>query len=94
MAVFLFPYESQVYLDVYDTTPIDRLRETCARLGVPFVDLADEFRQAARSSNPPRKLFLRGDRYHPNAEGYHIVARRMLGLIEGRDWLDRTPNGR
>ncbi len=87
IAVFLFPYESQVYLDSYDTTPIDRLKEVGARNGIPVIDLAELFRESARSEDPPRELFLRGDRYHPNAEGYHLVARRVLEELRERGWL-------
>ncbi len=86
MAVFLFPYESQVYLDSFDSAPIDRLRESCATLDLPFVDLAEEFRRAARQSDPPRELFLKGDRYHPNREGYRIVAEGVVDLIVERQW--------
>jgi len=87
MAVFLFPYESQVYLDTFDASPIERLRETCRQLGVPFVDLAEEFRSHARTTTPPRELFLRGDRYHPNPEGYFLVAKRVLEVLKEMDWL-------
>ena len=89
MAVFLFPYESQVYLDVYDQTPIERLEAACDELGVPFVDLAVEFRQAARVT-AGSELFLRGDRYHPNPEGYHLVARSVMDVIRARRWLPRA----
>ncbi|MEM1451786.1 MAG: SGNH/GDSL hydrolase family protein [Planctomycetota bacterium] len=82
VVVFLFPYESQVFLESYDATPIERLRELCGSLGMPFVDLATEFRAAARSTEPPTQLFLAGDRYHPNALGYGIVADRVLAAIE------------
>jgi lysophospholipase L1-like esterase len=85
-AVFLFPYESQVYLDSFDTAPIERLRETCADLELPFVDLAEEFRRRARRSDPVRELFLKGDRYHPNPEGYRIVAEEVMKLVVGRKW--------
>lgn len=88
-AVFLFPYESQVYLDAYDATPIERLRRTCEKLDVPMVDLAEEFRAAARASDPPRQLFLKGDRYHPNPDGYHLVARAVLELLRGEGWLPK-----
>ena len=87
LAVFLFPYESQVYLDSYNSGPIDRLRTVCEELGLPFVDLAEEFRQAARSTDPWRDLFLRGDRYHPNQQGYNIVARKVMDLLEREGWL-------
>ncbi len=86
MAVFLFPYESQVYLDTFDTSPIERLRETCAALGLPFVDLADEFRRSARQSDPVVELFLKGDRYHPNPKGYRIVAEGVVRLVLERNW--------
>jgi lysophospholipase L1-like esterase len=43
--VLLFPYESQVHLDAYDRTPIERLAAISERLGVPFVDLASRFRE-------------------------------------------------
>jgi hypothetical protein len=87
LAVFLFPYESQVYLDSFDTTPIDRLREICHQLDIPFVDLAAEFRARAREMDPAPSLFLRGDRYHPNAEGYRIVAESVLQVVRGQSWL-------
>lgn len=85
-AVFLFPYESQVYLDSFDTSPIERLRETCASLELPFVDLAEEFRRSARQADPAVELFLKGDRYHPNPTGYRIVAEGIVRLILGRNW--------
>jgi lysophospholipase L1-like esterase len=88
-AVFLFPYESQVYLDSFDTAPIERLRETCADLELPFVDLAEEFRRCARQSDPAGELFLKGDRYHPNREGYKIVAKKVMGLVVGRKWAQK-----
>ncbi len=85
-AVFLFPYESQVYLDSYETTPIERLSAMCKELEVPFVDLAAEFRKRARTTDPPTQLFLRGDRYHPNPLGYRIVAESMRDLIVEQEW--------
>ncbi len=85
-AVFLFPYESQVYLDSFDTSPIERLREICATLELPFVDLADEFRRSARQSDPAVELFLKGDRYHPNPTGYRIVAEGIVRLVLERNW--------
>lgn len=85
--VFLFPYESQVYLDSYDTTPIERLKEVGARNDIPVIDLAELFRSQARQEDPPRELFLRGDRYHPNPEGYGLVAARVLEELRARGWL-------
>lgn len=89
VAVFLFPYESQVYLEEYDTSPIDSLRETCERLEVVFVDLAEEFRRHVREADGSPRLFLRGDRYHPNPTGYGLVARRVFDVVREAGWLDR-----
>ncbi len=86
--VFLFPYESQVYLDSYDATPIERLKEVGARNGIPVIDLADLFRGHARAEDPPRELFLRGDRYHPNPEGYGLVAGKVIEELQTRGWLE------
>lgn len=89
LVVFLFPYESQVLLANYDRGPIERMATLCGDLGVPFVDLAEEFREVARAGEESRSLFIPGDRYHPNAEGYAIVADkvvdelRALGIVEG-----------
>lgn len=87
MMVFLFPFESQVYLETYDDAPIRRLAEVCAGLDVPFFDLAAEFREAARATAPSPALFIPGDRYHPNAQGYGIVAREVLTVLRARGWL-------
>jgi lysophospholipase L1-like esterase len=86
VAIFLLPYESQVYLDVFDDTPVQSLRAVCDELGVTFVDLAEPFRARARASDPPR-LFLRGDRYHPTAEGYRIVADSVIHVLREQGWL-------
>ncbi|MFT4541240.1 MAG: lysophospholipase L1-like esterase [Planctomycetota bacterium] len=87
VAVFLFPYESQVYLDSYVETPILRLSAMCAELEIPFVDLATKFRSEARKTDPPAGLFLRGDRYHPNPHGYRIVAESVKDLAMDKGWL-------
>ena len=87
VAIFLFPYESMVYLETFQPGPIERLRETASELGITFVSLADRYRARAREVDPPRRLFLRGDRYHPNPEGYRIVAESVLEEIRGRGWL-------
>jgi lysophospholipase L1-like esterase len=87
VAIFLFPYESMVYLDAFQPGPIERLRETADELGISFVSLADRYRARARELDPPRRLFLRGDRYHPNPEGYRIVAESVMEEIRGRGWL-------
>lgn len=87
-ALFLFPYESQVYLSSYDRTPIDRLRALCDEIGIPFVDLAEPFREAAREPGRDGGLFLRGDRYHPNPTGYELVAQQVIDQLEATGWLD------
>lgn len=87
VAVFLFPYESQVYLDEYDDTPILLLAERCEALGLPFVSLEQEFRTRARSEDPPKELFLKGDRYHPRPVGYAIVAEAVLELLRTQGWV-------
>ncbi len=91
MAVFLFPYESQVYRDAFDRAPIERLRSACKQLEVPFVDLAEEFRRAARASHLPKELFLKGDRYHPNPHGYALVAEAVVSLILEQGWVQKGP---
>lgn len=88
--VFLFPYESQVLVDDFDRRPIERIRGLCDDLGLPFVDLAEEFRSAARAPGAPPSLFIKGDRYHPNPAGYAIVAERVRAVIAG---LDGAPEG-
>lgn len=90
VAIFLMPYESQVYLDAFDDTPVQSLRDVCTSLGVTFVDLAEPFREAARKSDPPVRLFLRGDRYHPTAEGYRIVADAVIKVLREQAWLSVT----
>jgi lysophospholipase L1-like esterase len=87
VALFLFPYESQVYLEKYDRTPILRLREICERVDVPFVDLAEQFRAEAMKSDPPAEMFVYGDRYHPRPIGYRIVAENVLEVVRERGWL-------
>lgn len=88
MAVFLFPYESQVYLEKYDRTPIERMQEACERLDVPFVDLAEEFRSVAYETAPPREMYVFGDRYHPRPIGYRVVAEQVLEVIREEGWLE------
>ncbi len=85
--VFLFPYESQIFLDTYDRTPIETLSAVCGDLQMPFFDLTDRFRAVARKDTPPRQLFLAGDRYHPNAGGYRIVADVVMGELVSKGVL-------
>lgn len=88
--VLLFPYESQVYLAAYDPRPVDGLRGICEGLDVPFLDLTLVFREAAsQGSEPARGFFLRGDRYHPSARGYRIVAEAVLAALRKQGWMPR-----
>jgi hypothetical protein len=88
-AVFLFPYESQVYLETYETSAVDWLSGICGDRGIPFVSMIDDFRARARESDPPKHLFLRGDRYHPNPDGYGLVAQSVLNVVLAQQWLPR-----
>ncbi len=90
LCVFLFPYESQVYLEKYDTAAVDWLRGLCEERGIAFVSMIDEFRARAHSTNPPKALFVRGDRYHPNPEGYEIVAAKILEAVRAKGWLPKA----
>lgn len=90
LCVFLFPYESQVYLESYDTSAVDWLKGLCDERHIPFIGMIDEFRARARTETPPKKLFLRGDRYHPNPEGYGLVAAKVLEAVGAQGWLPKT----
>lgn len=87
LLVFLFPYESQLYLDAYERGPVERLQGLCRELEVPFVDLTEGLRAAVRADPAGRRLFLPGDRFHPNAEGYRVVARTVLEALRALRWL-------
>jgi lysophospholipase L1-like esterase len=88
VVIFLFPYESMVYLEESDRGPEERVRGLAERLGIGYIDVPGAFRSRARETDPPTKLFIRGDRYHPNERGYGVTARtvyeglRDLGGLE------------
>ena len=85
--LFIFPYEAQVVGETYDSSPIDVVRELAAEVDAPFVDMIATFRaEAARRPGEP--LFLFGDRYHPSARGYRLVAENLFEAIETRGWLE------
>jgi len=94
VALFLFPYESMVYLDEYNDSPGERLQRIVEKLDVPVIDVAGRFREEVRKSAPPEQLFLRGDRYHPNARGYEVVADEVLKTIVRSGWLELAQRGR
>jgi lysophospholipase L1-like esterase len=81
LVTFLFPYESQVYLETPVEGPSQALGELSRSLGVKYLDISAEFRATAQATEPPTKLFIRGDRYHPNGRGYAIVARRVSEVL-------------
>ena len=85
-AIFLFPYESQVYQETFDDSAIAWLRGVCLEKDILFIDVLTPFRHEARQPRAP-DLFLRGDRYHPSPEGYAIVAREVFEAVRGMDWL-------
>jgi lysophospholipase L1-like esterase len=87
MTIFLFPYESMVYLDGFNSAPVDTVRRVTGDLGVDFIDMTELFRVEAHRTDPPKGLFIRGDRYHPNAAGYAIVAESVRDAAIQNGWL-------
>lgn len=87
VAFFLFPYESMVYLDAFERGPEERVRSLAAEVDVGFVDVPAAFRARAHATSPPAVLFIRGDRYHPNAQGYATVAAAVLARLRELGWL-------
>ena len=87
LVVFLLPYESQVYLASYSRAPIESLHSAVEPLGIAYLDVVEPFRSAARKTDPLARLFIRGDRYHPNAAGYGIVAQAVAGVVRAQRWL-------
>jgi lysophospholipase L1-like esterase len=87
VVMFLVPYESQVYLEQYSHAPLDGARSIAEPLGILCLNLVDPFREAARASEPMTRLFVRGDRYHPNAEGYSILARGVRDALQREGWI-------
>jgi len=85
--MFLRPYESQVYLDEHSPAPPESSRAIAEPLWIASVDLVEPFRSQTRSSDPPPRSFVRGDRYHPNASGYEVIARNIGEKLERRAWL-------
>ena len=90
LIIFLFPFLGQLYMADYDRAAIDWLAEACALHDVTFIDMVAPFREKAREEQPMRTLFLRGDRYHPRAEGYTIVAEDLLRVVREKNWLPGT----
>jgi len=86
MAVFLFPYESQVYQESFNDQPVRWIERVCAEEEVLFVDVLTPFRERARDPEAA-DLFLRGDRYHPSPLGYEIVADAVLLALRDAGWL-------
>ncbi len=82
LVMFLFPYESQVLGGLDQRELQTRLEAACAARGIACLDLAAAFRAHALAQTPPAELFLRGDRYHPNRDGYALVAAGLVRLVE------------
>ena len=87
VAFFLFPYESMVYLDAFERGPEERVRSLAQEVDVAFVDVPEAFRARARAGQPHTQLFIRGDRYHPNAAGYETVAGAVFERLRELGWL-------
>lgn len=87
VAIFLFPYESMVYLEDSNRGPEERVVELTARLNVPYIDVASAFRRVAHETTPSRRLFVRGDRYHPNAAGYRVTAETLAASLLELGWV-------
>jgi lysophospholipase L1-like esterase len=51
------------------------------------VDVASAFRREAHATQPPRQLFVRGDRYHPNPAGYRLTAETLAGSLRELAWV-------
>lgn len=90
VALFLFPYESMVYLQDFNRGPEERVAALCAQLKVPYVDVASAFRSEAHGTQPPRKLFVRGDRYHPNPAGYALTGATLAAALRKLGWVPST----
>lgn len=86
IVLFLFPYESQVYLDQYARGPVEAIEQLARALEVEHIDMLEPFRARARETTPPTRLFNVGDRYHPNALGYSVVAQELEKRIRERGW--------
>jgi len=90
VAIFLFPFEAMVVVDGFDREPELFVRELAQRQDVAFVDVPEAFRARLGGEDGARRLFIRGDRYHPNPHGYEVVARTLferlgeLGLLAPR----------
>lgn len=87
VVLFLFPYESMVYLAHSNRGPEERVAALGRQLQVPYVDVASAFRSEAHASQPPRKLFVRGDRYHPNPMGYDLTAQALATALRELGWV-------
>ncbi len=88
VALFLFPFEAMVYIDEFDRGPEQFVQALADRLQVGFVDVPQAFRLELAERGRGTELFIRGDRYHPNAAGYELVARTALQRLEALGWLE------
>jgi hypothetical protein len=75
--VILEPSKEQVYLPLLGESPPDPgtpLRAALAELGIPYLDLLDEFRRRAAKGEA---LFFETDG-HPNVRGYALIAELVI----------------
>ena len=87
VAMFLFPFESMVVVEGFDREPERFVRDLAALHEVVFVDVPEAFRQELAAGGGSR-LFIRGDRYHPNPRGYGVVARTLLEHLRELGYLE------
>jgi hypothetical protein len=61
----------------------DRLMSSCARMGIPFVDLTDALRRSASGDT----LVYYLDDAHWTSAGHHVAAREVAALIVQKGWV-------
>jgi lysophospholipase L1-like esterase len=88
VAIFLFPFESMVVVEGFDREPERFVRDLAARHEVAFVDVPEAFRAELAARGGDQRLFIRGDRYHPNPRGYEVVARTLLERLAELGYLE------
>jgi len=79
--VVLQPSKEEVYLPLLGEPPPDaafRLRAALAELGIPYLDLLEDFRRRAAKGEV---LFFETDG-HPNARGYALIAELVISHLK------------
>lgn len=88
VAIFLFPFEGMVVLQDFDRGPERFVERLAEHAGVGFVDVPEAFRARVAEVGGKQRLFVRGDRYHPNAAGYGIVSRTVFDGLLRQGYFD------